>query len=150
MDHDDSRGLLKGILGFFARKPAERLTPFTSLRSQALDAWVRTDAYLQHETNDLDAVDPEQVARTLKTFENLVQYDSDQEQDSVSNVISWQIPLFHPLASCQLIQGYGAELTPHCAVPKTSGGSPHDPAFESRCISRFKLKYPRQQTKARE
>lgn len=93
MDHDDSRGFLKGILGFFARKPPERSTPSTSLRSQALDAWVRTDAYLQHETNNFDEIDPEQIARTLRTFENLVQYDSGREPDSVSNDISWQIPV---------------------------------------------------------
>lgn len=88
MDPDDSRGLLKSILGFFARKPPEKSTPPTSLRSQALDAWVRTDAYLQHKTNDFDEIDPEQVARTLRTFENLVQYDSGREPDSVSTVTS--------------------------------------------------------------
>ncbi|OBT76497.1 hypothetical protein VF21_03946 [Pseudogymnoascus sp. 05NY08] len=105
MDHDDSRGLLKGILGFFARKPAERLTPPTSLRSQALDAWVRTDAYLQHETNDLDAIDPEQVARTLKTFENLVQYDSDQEQDSaMEQNFHHTVPYPKLQAVCRMIQ----------------------------------------------
>ncbi|OKL59123.1 hypothetical protein UA08_05965 [Talaromyces atroroseus] len=86
MDHDGSRGLLKGILAFFARKPPQRLTPSTSLRSQALDAWVRTDAYLQHETNDLDEVDPEQVARTLRTFENLVHYDPDREPHSLQAI----------------------------------------------------------------
>ncbi|KAI1743059.1 hypothetical protein F4680DRAFT_410910 [Xylaria scruposa] len=82
MDHDDSRGLLKLILGFFARKSPERLTRQTSLRSQALEAWLRTDAYLQHEANDLDAIDPEQIAKTLRTFEDLVQYDSDGELES--------------------------------------------------------------------
>lgn len=87
MEHDDSRSLLKGILGFFARKSPERVKPATSLRSQTLDAWMRTDAYLQHETNDLDEIDPEQIERTLRTFENLVQYDSDREPDPVSNVI---------------------------------------------------------------
>ena len=122
MDRDDSRGLLKNILGFFARKRPEKLKPLTSLRSQALNAWIRTDAYLQHETNDLDEIDPEQVARTLRTFENLVQYDSDQEPDSVSSVIPWQNILFQPLTSCRLTQGCGAELAPHFAVPKASGG----------------------------
>lgn len=96
MDHDDSRGLLKSILGFFARKPPEKSTPPTSLRSQALDAWVRTDAYLQHNINDFDEIDPEQVARTLKAFENLVQYDSDRESDSVSTITSAD---FSPSAS---------------------------------------------------
>lgn len=113
MDHDDSRGLLSCILGFFARKPRERLTPPTSLRSQALDAWVRTDAYLQYETNDFKDTDPKKVARTLGTFENLVQHDSDREPDPVSNLISWQISLFQSLTSCRLTQGCGAELTPH-------------------------------------
>ena len=122
MDRNDSRGLLKGILGFFARKTPERLTPPTSLRSQALDAWVRTDAYLQHETNDFDEIDPEQVARTLKTFEDLVQYDSGREPDSVSNVFPSQNILFQPLTSCRLTQGRGAELAPHSAVPEASGG----------------------------
>jgi hypothetical protein len=123
MDHDDSRGLLKSILGFFARKPPEKSTPPTSLRSKALDAWVRTDAYLQHKTNDFDEIDPEQVARILRTFENLVQYDSDREPDSVSTVTSQQISVFQPLTSCPLTEGFGAELTPHCAVPKAPGGS---------------------------
>lgn len=40
-------------------------------------------------------IEPEQVARTLRTFETPFQYDSDQEQDSVSNVISWQIDSFN-------------------------------------------------------
>ena len=115
MDHDDSRGLLKSILGFFARKPPEKSTPPTSLRSQALDAWVRTDAYLQHKTNDFDKIDPEQVARTLRTFENLVQYDSDREPDSVSTVTSQQISVFQPLTSCPLIQPVEQSL--HHTVP---------------------------------
>ena len=122
MDHDDSRGLLSFILGFFARKPPENLTPPTSLRSQALDAWVRTDAYLQYETNDFDKIDPEKVARTLGTFENLVQHDSGREPDSVSNLFTWQISLFLSLTSRRLTQGCGAELTPHYAIPKASGG----------------------------
>lgn len=95
MDDADSRGLLKGILGFFARKQPERSTS-ASPKSQALDAWVRTDSYLQHETDDFDEIEPEQVARALRTFENLVQYDSDLEPDSVSDVISWQISPFQP------------------------------------------------------
>lgn len=83
MDDEDSRGLLKSILGFFARKQPERSTP-ASLHSQALDAWVRTDSYLQHETNDLDDYEPAQVKRTLTTFEDLVHYDADLDSDVVS------------------------------------------------------------------
>lgn len=129
MDHDDSRGLLKGILGLFARKPPEKPTPRTSLRSQVLDAWFRTDAYLQHETNDFDGIDPEQLARTLKTLENLVQYDRDPEQDFVSCFIfPWQISLLPPCT--WLTQGCAAELTSHRAIPKTSGRASRDAAFE--------------------
>lgn len=39
----------------------------------------------------------EQVARTLKTFENLVQYDSDRKSDSVSTITSEQIAFYQPL-----------------------------------------------------
>lgn len=79
MDQDDSRGLLKSILGIFARKQPETSAQQASLGAQARDAWVRADAYLQHETDELGEVDPEQVARTLTAFENLVEYDSDGE-----------------------------------------------------------------------
>ena len=88
MDDENSRGLLKGILRFFAGASPPKSTLPTSLKSQARDAWLRTDAYLQHETNDLDDVEPESAARTLSAFENLVQYDSSRESDSVSDAIS--------------------------------------------------------------
>ncbi|KAL9063223.1 MAG: hypothetical protein Q9161_009578 [Pseudevernia consocians] len=81
MDNEDARGLLKSILGFFARKQPERSAP-ASLQSQALDAWLRTESYLQHETNDFDDFEPAQVKRTLTTFENLVHYDSDLDSDT--------------------------------------------------------------------
>ena len=94
MDYDDSRSLLKTILGIFARRPPEKPAPASSLRSQALDAWVRTDAYLQHETNDFEGNDPEQLARTLTTLEDLVQYDCDPFQDLVSITwVSMRVPL---------------------------------------------------------
>lgn len=128
MDHDESRGLLKSILGFFARKPQEASKPPTSLRSQALDAWLRTDAYLQHEIDDFGEIDPEQVARTLRAFENLVQHDSTWGPDSVSVDTTPQISIPQPLTPCPLTQGRGAELTPYCAVPKAPGSSQHDPA----------------------
>lgn len=86
MGSEGSPGLLKSILGIFAQKQPGKLPP-TSVEAQALDAWLRADAYLQHETNDFDDIDPEQEARALMTFEKLVQYDSDQELDSVSSVI---------------------------------------------------------------
>src|SRR5579862_6276155 len=70
-------------------------------------------------------------------------------KDSISNVILWQISLFQPLTSCRLTQGCGAELTTHCAVSKASGGSSHDPAFESRCVFRFRLNHQHQQTQSK-
>lgn len=85
MDSEDSPGLLKSILGIFAQRQPGKAP--TSVKSQALDAWVRADAYLQYETNNFDEIEPEQVARTLGTLEKLVQYDSDQEPDSVSSII---------------------------------------------------------------
>jgi hypothetical protein len=94
MSYSDSRGLLKSILGLFSRKAPEKSTPPTSLTSQALGAWVRTDAYLQHNLDDFDEIDPDKVSRTLRAFENLVQYDSEQESDSVSTMASQQSPVF--------------------------------------------------------
>ncbi|KAK0507732.1 hypothetical protein JMJ35_009621 [Cladonia borealis] len=67
------------ILGLFAQNRPKKLTPSTSLGSQAFDAWVRTDAYLQYETNECEQIDPGKVKRTLGTFESLVQHDSDRE-----------------------------------------------------------------------
>src|SRR5882757_9644171 len=81
MDQDESRGLLKSILGIFARKPPEKSAPPASVRSQAFDAWLRTDAYLQHETDEFDEIDPENLARTLSAFEDLVQHDPDRGPD---------------------------------------------------------------------
>ncbi len=131
MDHDDSRGLLKSILGFFARKPPETSAPPASLRSQALDAWLRTDAYLQHETDEFSEIDPEHVASTLRAFEDLVQDDPDRGPDSVSTLDPRQVPIFQSLTSCALTQGCGAELTPQGAVPKAPDGPQHDPAPRS-------------------
>lgn len=84
MTMDNARGFLKDILGYFAHKPPEETTQPASLRSQTLEAWVRTDAFLQHETNDLDGIDPDQLARTLTALENLVQYDHHPKQHIVS------------------------------------------------------------------
>lgn len=129
MDHEASWSLLKSILGFFARNTPETSTPPASLRSRALDAWVRTDAYLQHETDELGEVGPEQVARTLSAFESLVQYNSDQ--GPVSTVNTQQVPFFRPPTSCPLTQGCEAELATQWAVPEAPGGSQYDSASES-------------------
>ena len=112
MDEDNSPGLLKTILRFFAQKRPERSAPPASLKSRTRDAWLRTDAYLQHDTDGFDEIDPERLARTLRALESYVQYDSDRESDSVSAPDILQAPVFRPLTSCPLIQGYGAELTP--------------------------------------
>lgn len=104
MDQEDSRGLLKSILGFFARKSPDTSTQPGS-RPQKHDAWVRTDAYLQHESDEFDDIDPEQVARTLSAFEDLVQYDSDQGADSVSTVTIHKDSVFQVFAFRSLIQG---------------------------------------------
>ncbi|PYH78220.1 subtilisin-like protein [Aspergillus uvarum CBS 121591] len=81
MDENDSRGLLKSVLGFFARKRPERSTQPASLRSRTREAWLRTDAYLQHDADDLDEVEPERLAKALRVFEDYVQYDSAREPD---------------------------------------------------------------------
>ncbi|KAF5861265.1 hypothetical protein ETB97_000457 [Aspergillus alliaceus] len=82
MDGDDSQGLLKSVLGFFARKRPERSAQPASLRSRTREAWLRTDAYLQHDADGFGEIDPGRVAKALRTLENYVQYDSDRESDS--------------------------------------------------------------------
>ncbi|RAH76630.1 hypothetical protein BO86DRAFT_325223 [Aspergillus japonicus CBS 114.51] len=81
MDENDSRGLLKYVLGFFARKRPERSAQPASLRSRTREAWLRTDAYLQHDADDLDEVDPERLAKVLRVCEDYFQYDSAREPD---------------------------------------------------------------------
>ncbi|KAI0860261.1 hypothetical protein F4860DRAFT_504119 [Xylaria cubensis] len=84
MDQDESQGLLKTVLGFFARRRPERSAP-TSLKSKKRDAWLRTDAYLQHDTDGICEIDPKRLARTLRAFEDYIEYDSDRGSDSVSD-----------------------------------------------------------------
>ncbi|KAL4904778.1 hypothetical protein BDW74DRAFT_185369 [Aspergillus multicolor] len=81
MNEDDSQGLLKSVLGFFARKRPERSAQPASLRSRTREAWLRTDAYLQHDADGFEEIDPERLAKTLRTLEDYVQYDSDRESD---------------------------------------------------------------------
>lgn len=82
MDNEESRGLLKSVFGWIVRKPQETSAPPALLRSQA---WLRADAYLQHESDDFGD-DPEQVERTLGALEDLFQYESNNGTDSVSTV----------------------------------------------------------------
>ena len=106
MDEDDSQGLLKTVLGFFARKRPERSAQPASLGSRTRDAWLRTDAYLQHDTDELSEIDPEHLARTLRALEDYVQHDSDRDSDSVSAPDIRQAPVCQHLTCCLLTQGY--------------------------------------------
>lgn len=83
MDDSESQGLLKSWLGFLARKQPERSTKPASLQSRAREAWLRTDAFLQHDSDELGD-DPEGVGKALRALENYIQDDSDPEADSVS------------------------------------------------------------------
>lgn len=131
MDVDDSQGLLKTVLGFFVRRRPERSAQPASLRSRKHEAWLRAEAFLQHDADEPDEPDPEGMARTLRALEEYVQYNSDGESDSVSAHDMRQAPVFRPLTSCLLTQGYGAGLTPRCAVSQASGDAQHDGASES-------------------
>ena len=120
MDEDDSQGLLKTVLGLFARKRPETSAQPASLKSRTRDAWLRTDAYLQHDTDEFGELDPERRARTLRVFEDYVQCDSDRGSDPVSASVMQQAPIFQPLISCLLTQGYGIEFPPRYALSKAS------------------------------
>lgn len=85
MDESDSQGLLKTVLGFFARKRPERSVQPASLKSQTRDAWLRTDAYLQHDTDGFGEIEPGHLARTLSALEDYVQDNPDRQSDSVSD-----------------------------------------------------------------
>ena len=91
-DNTDSQSLLQSVLGLFARKRPQRSAKPASLRSRKREAWLRTDAFLQHD--DLGEVDPESVARTLGAFEHLVQDESDREMDFVGILDIQQTPVF--------------------------------------------------------
>ena len=84
MDEDESRGLLKSVLAFFARNQGQTSGSSAPLRSQARDAWPRTDSFLQHENDEINEIGVDQVARTLNAFENLIQDDSHPNADLVS------------------------------------------------------------------
>ena len=110
MDEDDSQGLLKTVLGFFARKRPESSAQQPSSKWRTRAAWLRTDAYLQHDNDGFGEVEPERLARTLRALEDYVQCDSNRESDSVSDLDIRQAPVFRPLTFSLLTRGYGAEL----------------------------------------
>ncbi|UKZ79327.1 hypothetical protein TrVFT333_007077 [Trichoderma virens FT-333] len=82
MDVDESQGLLKTVLGFFVRRRPEKSARPASLRSRTNEAWLRTEAFLQHDADESDDPDPEHIAKTLHALEEYVQYNSDGESDS--------------------------------------------------------------------
>ncbi|EHK17758.1 uncharacterized protein TRIVIDRAFT_123162, partial [Trichoderma virens Gv29-8] len=81
-DVDESQGLLKTVLGFFVRRRPEKSARPASLRSRTNEAWLRTEAFLQHDADESDDPDPERIAKTLHALEEYVQYNSDGESDS--------------------------------------------------------------------
>ncbi|KAH8718902.1 hypothetical protein HC256_003528 [Beauveria bassiana] len=82
MDVDETPGLLRSVLGFLARKPMERpIKKPKSLRARRQDAWLRTDAFLQHDADALDGMEPEQRKRTLHALEGYVEVKPDGETD---------------------------------------------------------------------
>lgn len=126
MDEANSQGLLKFVLGFFARRRPERSAQPASLRSRTREAWLRTDAYLQHEADGFGEIDSESRAETLRTFEDYVQYDFARESDSVSVLDKRQARVFQPLTSCLLTQSSGADLRTRWAVSEASGDAQHE------------------------
>ncbi|KAF2654351.1 hypothetical protein K491DRAFT_600940 [Lophiostoma macrostomum CBS 122681] len=116
MDLNDSPGLLKSVLGFFARRAPERSTPLTSLKSQTSSAWVRTDAYLQHETNDFDDINHEQIAKTLRTFESLVQYDLDRDRHDQSSYHTAPYPKLQAVRSMMRRPSHEAQPAPSIPI----------------------------------
>lgn len=87
MDQEDTRSLFQTVIEFLTKKqPAQS----TSLRSRKEDAWVRTDAYLQHESGGVSDIHPDHLAKPLRAFEDYLQLESDQESDYQEAPDVWQ------------------------------------------------------------
>ena len=83
---------------------------------------MRTESYLQHETNDFDNFEPAQVKRTLTIFENLVHYNSDPDSDTVSIFLSSKSHYFNlHLATTVDQRTIAAGLKQPYTVPKAAG-----------------------------
>ncbi|KAI7765384.1 hypothetical protein LZL87_007135 [Fusarium oxysporum] len=80
MSQNGQAGLFRRILGYVAGWSPERSTPQT-VESQARNAWVRTDAFLQYETQDFESLDPQHQANALRALNNLVQLKQNQDVD---------------------------------------------------------------------
>ena len=84
MEVDETPGLLRSVFGFLARKPPERpIKKPKSLKARRQDAWLRTDAFLQHDADAFDEMEPEQRKRTLHALEGYVEVNPDGEEDLV-------------------------------------------------------------------
>lgn len=83
-EEDESPGLLRYMFGFLARNPPRPIKKPKSLRARRQDAWLRTDAFLQHDADEFDDMEPEQRDRTLRALEGYVEVQTDGESDFVS------------------------------------------------------------------
>ncbi|KAI1742075.1 subtilisin-like protein [Xylaria scruposa] len=80
MDEGVSQGeLLKYALGVLAQKRPTKTARPARLKSRT-EAWLRADAFLQHESGDFDD-DSEHTASTLRAIEHYLQPESDEEED---------------------------------------------------------------------
>lgn len=70
-------------MGYVASWSPEQSTPQTA-KSQARDAWLRTDAYLQYENQDFESLDPRHQANVLRTLNNCVQVKQNHDVNFVS------------------------------------------------------------------
>ncbi|KAK2689589.1 hypothetical protein QWA68_011989 [Fusarium oxysporum] len=80
MSQNGQASLFRRILGYVAGWSPERSAPQT-VESQARNAWVRTDAFLQYETQDFESLDPQHQAKALRALNNLVQLKKNQDVD---------------------------------------------------------------------
>jgi hypothetical protein len=92
---EDSRGLLKTVLGYFARKGPEA----TPTRQQI---FMRTDAYLHDDLDEYSDVQPDQVARTLSALEKSVHTPRIPGNVRVFARVVELTPLRHPALTAYL------------------------------------------------
>ncbi|KAF5705677.1 intracellular serine protease [Fusarium mundagurra] len=78
MSQNKEASLFRRIVGYVASWSPEQSTPRTA-KSQAHDAWLRTDAYIQYENQDFESLDPLDQANALRMLNNCVQVKQDQD-----------------------------------------------------------------------
>ncbi len=129
MDVNETPGLLRSVFGFLARKPLQRpIKKPKSLRARTQDAWLQTDAFLQHDADTFDEMEPEQRKRTLHALEGYIEVNADRELDSVSApkmICSKLYSFAHFLTLHLLTWACGAELLAGGAVSEASGIAQH-------------------------